>query len=112
MSSYLDLFQEFAQYLKVIEGTKNMVLFSGGFSDGNLAVGANRTWSDQGEGFASGEIISTARRLVEVLEGSGIKVYTIENGDATSLAQMTNSCSTRSPSRLNWRRLSVSSDLV
>ena len=86
MISYLDQFQQLANYLRVIKGRKNLVLFSSGF-EGDIVVGIQR--NAESEQFAAGNIISTTRRLVESLQGSGTTVFTVDTSNAGSVTEKT-----------------------
>ncbi len=67
--AYLDQFIEFANYLRVMEGTKNLVLFTKGLGD-RLTGGM-------------GNIASTNRQLLEALQRSGAVVYTVDPNPST-----------------------------
>ena len=73
--SYFHQFEELAKYLRVLRGRKNLILFSEGV-DGDLVMG--ESWSPDSEAFAAGNIISGLRRLVEMLQGSGTVVFTVD----------------------------------
>jgi len=76
MLGYLDNFNTFADYLKVLDGDKTLILFTAGL--GNRLSGVM---------YDVGNIVSTSGRLVETLQGSGAVVYTVDPNMASGASR-------------------------
>ena len=87
---YMSNFKAFAENLRVVNGRKNLVLFSSSF-DGSLAMGtggerggarsASSNMGDAGN-LHSGTMLDAAQRMIEALQGSGAVVFAIDTSAA------------------------------
>ncbi len=93
MMSYLNQFDALGKYLGVIRGQKNLVLFSGGFTDATLVMGQETRGTDFVDGvrdsdnFAAGNVLSSVRNLVEALQGSATVVFTVDTSKVKGSSQ-------------------------